>query len=201
MNTDNIQALGNLLVTYHSDLSYILNFQRHKVGELSSSEYLLKSNGTFQSFLNEFRVARNLEKTKTDILLDLTMDWVINENPHNVDGFAELLKNKGITHGKTMTSLASKILFLNDPWTILPLDSLAKKTVRLKNNIYSDYLPLTVDFQEKNKKEMKECLMSIDKHLTIIEAPFQNEIHKINIVRQNRYTDKILWTMGRKITY
>ncbi|PIQ19146.1 MAG: hypothetical protein COW66_02695 [Flavobacteriaceae bacterium CG18_big_fil_WC_8_21_14_2_50_34_36] len=198
MNTDNIQALGNLLGGYNSDLLYIRNFQRHKNGELGSSEYLIKSNGMFQSFLNEFRVARNIDKTKRDVLLMLTMDWVNLENPHDVDGFAKLLNREGITHGKTMTSLASKILFLNDPWTILPLDSLAKKTVRLKNNIYSDYLPLTFDFQEKNKKEMKECLMSIDKHLNIIEAPFQYEIHKINIIRQNRYTDKILWTIGRK---
>ena len=50
---DEIKALGNLLQYYHSDLTYILNFQRFKQKAISESEYLRKTDGSFQSFLNE----------------------------------------------------------------------------------------------------------------------------------------------------
>jgi hypothetical protein len=197
MTTEYIQALGNLLATYHSDLTYIRDFHRHKNGKISTAEYFKKSPGTFKSFINEFRVARNVDKNKTDILLGLTTEWIKQKHSDNVDDFAEQLKGNGITHGKVMTSLASKILFLNNPWTILPLDNLAKKAVALKTNNYKNYLPLTDIFITNNKNEIDKLLASVDQHLTIIESDFQQEIENIKEVRHNRFVDKLLWTKGR----
>jgi len=197
MTTENIQALGNLLSTYNSDLTYIRDFQRYKNGKLNEVEYLKKSKGTFKSFIDEFRVARNVDKTKTKILLSLTTEWIKLKNSDNVDDFAEQLKVNGITHGKVMTSLASKILFLNNPWIILPLDNLAKQAVGLKNNSYANYLPLSNKFIADNKNEIHKLLSSVDNHLTIIEKEFEQEIENIRVVRQNRFIDKLLWTRGR----
>jgi hypothetical protein len=160
---------------------------------------LKKSVGTFKAFINEYRVARNISKTKTDILLQMTIKWALSNNATNVDGFAESLNLKGITHGKVMTSLASKILFLNNPWAIFPLDNQAKQSLRLRSNLYADYYPLVKDFMENNRIEIYRYLNSIDQHLKTIETNFTNEIENIKTIRLNRFVDKILWTSGRNL--
>jgi hypothetical protein len=194
---DYIEALGNLLTNYHSDLTYIRDFHRYKNGAISTNDYLKKSVGTFRSFINEFKVARNVDKEETNTLLKITIAWTSSMNPNDVDEFAERLNKKGITHGKVMTSLASKILFLNNPWIILPLDRQAKQTLRVQRNLYYDYQPLTKEFSKKNKIEINRYLNSVDQHLTTIEAPFKNELKNIITIRRNRYVDKVLWTAGR----
>ncbi len=199
MTKENIQALGNLLANYHSDLTYIRNFQKYKSNNKTSSEYVKNSKGNFKAFINEFRVARNVKKGKTDILLSLTTEWVKQKQGDHVDEFAQHLKNNGITHGKVMTSLASKILFLNNPWSILPLDNLAKKAVGLRGNSYTNYLPLIDIFITNNKNEINTMLSSVDEHLAIIEKEFQGEIENLELIRHNRFVDKILWTQGRSL--
>ncbi|MEO8231476.1 MAG: hypothetical protein ABI638_04295 [Ignavibacteriota bacterium] len=198
MTLNQIKALGNLLQYYHSDLTYIRDFQRYKHGKIDTTEYLKKSKGSFKSFINEFRVARNIEKTKTHTLLNLTTDWITNKNSNDIDKFAALLKAKGITHGKVMTSLASKILFLNNPWKILPIDNLTKRAVGLKNNNYAEYLPLTKEFNKENKSDIDYCLASVEQHVNIIEAEFKKEIREIEKIRYNRFVDKLLWTIGQR---
>ena len=198
MTNEQIQAIGNLLEYYYSDLTYIRNFHRYKTGILEATDYLQKTNGTFKSFINEYRVARNVDKSKTDVLLHLTMEWISNDDSDNVDEFAENLKANSITHGKVMTSLASKILFLNNPWKILPLDNLVRNAVGLTENNYSKYQVLTEDYRQKNNSEIELCLKTVDQHLSIIEAEFENEITNIKTIRQNRYLDKLLWTIGQK---
>ena len=197
MTTNQIQALGNLLQYYYSDLVYIRDFHRYKNGKLETDYYLSLSTGTFKSFINEYRVARNIEKAKTDSLLQLTIKWVSTKNSNNVDDYASLLKEKRITHGKVMTSLASKILFLNDPWTILPIDNLAKQAVGLKTNIYSHYIPKVEEFKLKNKTDIDGCLDSVSQHLKTIEVDFKDEIENIELIRYNRFVDKLIWTIGR----
>ena len=179
MTKENIQALGNLLANYHSDLTYIRNFQKYKSNNKTSSEYVKNSKGNFKAFINEFRVARNVKKGKTDILLSLTTEWVKQKQGDHVDEFAQHLKNNGITHGKVMTSLASKILFLNNPWSILPLDNLAKKAVGLRGNSYTNYLPLIDIFIVSNKKDIDKTLSSIESHLIIVEKEFVDEIDRL----------------------
>jgi hypothetical protein len=165
---------------------------------LKTNEYLQKSTGTFKSFINEFRVARNVEKSKTKELLESTIEWIGKNENVEVDNFAEFLNIKGITHGKIMTSLASKILFLNDPWNFLPIDNLVKKAVGLKRNKYNLYELEVTKFKSTNLSEMNKCLESVEKHLKIIETPFQKKISNIKVIRQNRFLDKVLWTIGRK---
>jgi hypothetical protein len=148
--------------------------------------------------LAEYGVARNVDKTKVDILLKLTINWVTKNNPSNVDSFANQLKSKNLTFGKLMTSLASKNLFLNDPWTILPLDGRVKRAVNLPyNTTYAQYLPLAVEFKKKNVIDIEKSLTSVRDHLTIIEAAFEKEINNLRTIRYNRFVDKILWTIGK----
>ncbi|MCX6239910.1 MAG: winged helix-turn-helix domain-containing protein [Bacteroidia bacterium] len=193
-----IQALGNLLAFYHSDLIYIREFQRYKNGGMDISEYLEKSSGAFQRFVNEFGVARCFVKCKTNIRLQMTIDWTSADNSTDVDGFVETLNREGITHGKA-TSLVSKILFLNNPWKILPTDNRTKQSLGLKSNLYAPYLPLAKEFTKRNEIEINRYLNSVDQYLTTIEATFSNEIENLKTIRLNRFVDKILWTGGRDL--
>lgn len=185
------------MATYNSDLTYIRDFKRYKLKELSATHYSKKQTGSFKSFINEFRVARNVVESKTDILLQETTDWITHANAEDVDGFAQKLNASGITHGKIMTSLASKILFLNNPWQILPLDRLAKRALVLQTNRYKDYLPLLTDYVSKNREVILGLLSTVEYHFTFIEKQFQHEIENIQAIRFNRMVDKILWTSGR----
>lgn len=196
MTSENIQSLGNLLATYYSDLVYIRNFHRFKNGKINFEDYIQNSPGKFKSFINNYRVARNVQKGFTNILLKSTSEWISTSTENDVDKFANRLLSRDITHGKIMTSLASKILFLNNPWEILPIDSLAKHTVGLKNNLYADYIPLTNKFRADYKTEIFELLNSVENHLKIIESEFINEIENIKLIRENRLIDKMLWTSG-----
>ena len=89
--------------------------------------------------MNEFRVARCVRKNSISKLLTLTLRWVDGSNPDDVDNFAKHLREQDLTHGKTMTVLASKLLFLNNPQTILPFDDYTKQAVGLEENIYAEY--------------------------------------------------------------
>lgn len=197
MTTADIQATGNLLKTYHSDLTYIRNFQRYKKGQISANDFVKKSEGTFYQFLIEFRVTRNFQAGKSASILQLTTKWINGSTPDDVDGFSHLLNRGKLTHDKTMTSLCSKILFLNNPWSILPMDNLAKKAIRQKDNLFSNYILNLVQFRKKHSDTIKKNLNIVEPFLITIENDFKKEIRNINIVRQNRFVDKLLWTLGQ----
>jgi hypothetical protein len=194
-----IKAMGNMLQNYHSDLRYILNFQRHKQNKPQSGDYLQISPGSFQSFLNEFRIARNVYKENVRKLLDQTKKWIKQsdaDDVDDVDAFAEELKLKGVTlEGKTMTSLASKILFLNNPWKIIPLDTLNKKALNVRTNLYNE-------FYEAVQKKREALLINgpfspVQEYFETIEKEFKNDLKNIHIIRENRYLDKMLWVQGQ----
>jgi len=42
---------------------------------------------------NEFKIARNVDKTKTRELLEQTFEWINNEDPNDIDSFAVYLNN------------------------------------------------------------------------------------------------------------
>jgi len=197
MTTADIQATGNLLATYHSDLVYIRNFQRYKQGQFTADKFVEKSAGTFYQFLIEFRVIRNFQAGKSASILRLTTDWINGSTPNDVDGFANLLNKKKLTHDKIMTSLGSKILFFNDPWTILPMDNLARRALGQKDNLFSTYLTNLALFKKGNSDTIKNNLDIIEPFLTTIESDFKKEIRDIKTVRQNRFVDKLLWTLGQ----
>jgi hypothetical protein len=188
------KALGNLLTYYYSDLIYINNFQLFKKGSIDLDFYSIATPGTFKAFLNEYGIARSIIKGSTSSLLKLTNEWIKTENPYDVDGFAVFLKKRDLTKGKIVTSLASKVLFLNDPLHILPMDTRTRETVGLKENCYEDYNNLVNEFKKQNEYQIIEILKTIDKHLTTIESKFKEIIQDNNLLRYNRFVDKILWT-------
>jgi hypothetical protein len=192
-----IKAIGNFLATYESDLIYIQNFQRHRQGKISASDFTAKQNGMFYKFLIEFKVTRNFVQGKSDEVLKLTNFWLDKKNDTDIDGFATLLKSKGLTRNGTMTSLASKVLFLNNPWKIIPLDTQAKKTLKHKDdNLYKSFLPKLNDYRNEKSELMKSTLTVLNPYLTTIEKQFKNELDNIKAIRENRFIDKLLWTAG-----
>ncbi|MCX6352386.1 MAG: hypothetical protein NTX03_11065 [Bacteroidetes bacterium] len=201
MKTEDIQAIGNFLMTYHSDLTYIHNFQLWKQGKISDVDYIKKSKGSFYQFLIEFKVTRNFNKGESSEVLAETKKWIKKPKSDYVDSFAEKLMDNGLTRNKIMTSLASKILFLNNPWAILPMDNLAKNAVGQKeDNFYKSYTKKVEVFNSsENKKRIKSDLEEIKNYLKVIEADFKS-INDIKLIRENRYLDKLLWTIGQTKT-
>ena len=194
-----VKTIGNFLSTYYTDLDYIRNFQRFKENKISASDYLKKDTGTFYQFLIEFRVIRNVNKSKVADLLKETKAWTNGVNSNDVDKFAKHISRQGITHEKIMTSLASKILFLNDPWTIFPFDNLAKRSLNQRTNEYADYIPRIEKYKIENEYFTKMTFKTIDIYLKSIEKEFKGELKDLSTIRQNRFTDKLLWT-GVKIS-
>jgi hypothetical protein len=198
MDINIITASGNLLQYYHSDLNYILRFQKFKVNNENIEKYLNKDPGTFKSFVDEFKIARNFKKEETLNLLKLTLKWVQRNDCNDVDNFAIYLRDHKITDGSIPLLLASKILFLNNPWSILPFDSRGKKTVGLKNNSFSSYQTLVLQFKKENQIIINDSLSYLKPYLIEIEKDFKKQLFKIEIIRENRFLDKLLWTIGRK---
>ncbi len=191
-----IQALGHLLSTYSSDLKYIEIYHRFK----NSESYPVDALTNFKNFITEFKVVRNVKKGATDQLLQYLFNWLKNNTDKNnhVNCFAEYLKEngKGITHGKLQVSLASKILFLNNPWEVLPIDRRVRKTLNIKENKYESFMKSLGEFRQNNSTTISYYLDSIAQHISIIEQEFEGKIKSIEVIRNNRYLDKVLWTQA-----
>jgi hypothetical protein len=197
MTSEQIQAIGIFLQYYETDLLYIKEFQKVKNQEKYFKHYLSKENSSFYSFLIEFRIIRNISSGASNQLLDEILKWIKDDNYNDVDAFAEHLSNTEITRNQKLVSLASKVLFLNNPWEILPMDRLTRKTLNQNDNNYSIYKKGLEVFKKENEKQIKECLKFVE--------PITFEIHKdffgikeLNLICENRIVDKLLWTKGRK---
>lgn len=197
MTNQQYRTLGFFFAFYESNLHHIRNFQRFKNGKLPFSDYSTKGDHTFPKFLSDFKVARNVIKGGNPELLTLTSKWIKNKNEHDVDSFAILINNNNLTHGKVMTSLSSKILFLNDPYKILPIDTQVRKSVSQKSNLYSEYV------KEARKKmltkEFKDILNYIEQFSIQVEKNYKKELPKISQIRGNRLLDIFLWSNNGEI--
>jgi len=203
VNLNHVKALGSLMANYESDLEYIARFQDLKKSGFSYTEsYINKDDsGSFKAFINEFRVARNIKKELFENLLIETIIWVQKENADNVDDFAKFINKKGLSHDKRIpVSLASKILMLNNPWEILPIDSLTKKSLKHKynNNEYSVFKPALNKYIEEFRPKLEADLRTIEFYLVEVESKFKDRLNDIEKIRFNRYVDKTLWVGGRK---
>lgn len=196
MTIKEIKAIGNFLSNYYSDLNYLTHFKLYKEGHMSKEEYILKKEGSFYSFLNAFRVTRNFEQGKTASILELTSKWVKGLTPNDVDGFANFLNTENLTHKKIMRSLASKILFLNDPTSIYPMDGQARESLKQKSNLYSDYISLIEEFKINNSININHCLSLVKPFTSIIEDSFTDTLENLETIRYNRFMDILLWTTG-----
>jgi hypothetical protein len=197
MTKEYIQAIGNFLSTYHTDLNYIRNFQRFKHDKISATDFLQKRNGTFYAFLIEFRIIRNISQGSADRLLKETMSWVNDKNAGNVDLFAKKLSKTNLTRGHVVTSMASKVLFLNNPWSIMPMDALARKALKQRENNYSVYTNNIATYRKENKLVLKKFLEYTKPLTSIVDAEFKKELSDIKTICENRAVDKLLWTRGR----
>lgn len=195
MTTKQIQALGYFLAFYTTDLSYIDNFQKYKTSP-TNPNYSTKEIGSFYAFLVEFRVIRNISTGATKQILEQTINWVNGSNPDDVDAFAEILLKTGLTHNKTPTSMASKILFLNNPWKIIPMDSLARKTLKQKENIYHMYLKRLENYTNENQLVLEKYEEITNDLVNIIHNDYAG-LKDLNIISKNRMLDKLLWASGK----
>ena len=200
MNLEYIQAAGSLLATYHSDLTYIRNFQRARTDGTYGDAYLSNIPGGFQAFLNEYRVARNIPQGTTRRLWEFAMKWLNANSQPDVDLFAGALRDEGISHEKKlMASLASKILFLNDPASFIPMDILTRTALERCKNKYAIYQQKAMSFYDANLPEVTSMLQSVNADLELIENEFGFPVEQITAIRRMRFLDKVLWTKGRNI--
>jgi hypothetical protein len=95
-----------------------------------------------------------------------------------------------------LTSLASKILFLNDPWIIHPMDRLVRNSLKQKTNSYSDYELLLKQYKSNKVQEIDDCLKIVVPLAIIIEKDFNKVLKDLPIIRYNRLVDKMLWTQA-----
>jgi len=196
MEVNQIKAIGNFLATYQNELHYVSNFQLYKQGDIDVEKYTDQYNYSFYNFLIEFRIVRNFEKGSVAQLLKLTTDWIRQSPQNKVDDFANFLKSDKLSHGKVLTSLASKILFLNDPWIIHPMDRLVRNSLKQKTNSYSDYELLLKQYKSNKVQEIDDCLKIVVPLAIIIEKDFNVVLKNLPTIRYNRLVDKMLWTQA-----
>lgn len=199
MTEREVKVIGEFLRYYQTDLEYIDNFRRFLDGQIPLNDYSSKLRGSFYNFLVEFRIARNIRQGSSEELLHLTKEWCSQESCDDIDGFAQKLKTEDISRGATLSSLASKVLFLNNPWKILPMDALARKTLGQKNNIYSEYKNRVEIFGEEKKQTLDYLIEKIAPFVIGIESSFISSLSRIETIRRNRLTDKMLWVVGQSI--
>jgi len=200
-----IKALGSLLNYYESDLEFIAEFQKAKSGSYNDDYPDSKNAGSFKAFINEYGVARNISSENsenTKKLLDLILSYVEGADLNNVDGLAIQIRNAGITpKNRIPVSLASKVLMLNNPWEILPMDNQTCKSLKYSGALYSEYKVKLDSFIEINKVELLTQLAQITHLLIPVESKFKEILRDIETIRFNRYVDKVLWTGNAKFNF
>lgn len=198
------EATDHFNTYYFMDLFFIDRFQKFIHDKLSIEEYMKYSIGNLNHFLTEFRVARNRSKSKREIFPEEVKKW-IKDNRHsiNVNEFANHLKRKELSvkrkdqdEHQLAVSLASKILFLYQPEEISPFDSRAKKTIDYKGDVYHDFHSSVEGFYRENKTMIDEGIKKIEPFAIQVEKLFPELNHQKEI-RRNRFTDKLLWCIGK----
>jgi hypothetical protein len=66
-----------------------------------------------------------------------------------------------------------------------------------RGNKYSEFRKELDSFRINHTNEINSYLTSVSNHIDQIEKDFKGEIPNIEVIRNNRYLDKIMWTTGR----
>lgn len=196
MTKKQIEAIGHFLAYYYTDLLYISQFQSYIGGKISEIDYVSKTKGSFYSFLIEFRIVRNFQGGQALRLLEETSNFVRLSDCRDVDGFALQLSQTEFTRNNILASLASKILFLNDPGLIIPMDSRARKTLGQNVNRYNVYSQNLSIYTMQNENTIREMLDYVKPMTDIIHKEFPL-LKNIELIKKNRMIDKLLWTAGK----
>ena len=197
LHTKELQAIGNFIYTIDGDLHHIQNFQKFKNKKIGENDNLETETENFYKFLKEFRVVRNFVGGKTNELLLKTRNFIQGNHSNNVDLFAEILSQSDLTRNNVTTSLASKILFLNNPWEIIPLDKLARNALNQKDNKYETYKKKLAEFEIENIAVIQQIEEYTKPIINVVKLNFVGEIENIDKIISNRILDKILWTKGK----
>ena len=185
------RAMGFFLAYYERNLEHIYYFQQYINRNPGWQKYRDDRRNSFHRFLIEFRVVRNVKKGQSRRLLRLTENWINQNHPLDVNGFAKRIKRAGLSHEKQMVSLASKILFLYKPHKLLPLDSQVKASVKQKANNYEEFARKVKACRED--AGYQQCLRDAGRYAEKIEERFKGKIAYLPAVRANRMLDIWLW--------
>lgn len=187
-------ALGNFLSFYYKDLNWILHFQKFINNEIVIEEYLYDEKWGFNKFLSSYKIIRNRYKKYEYDLLEVVKSHIKRKKYNDIIGLANILKDKNITTGNAV-SLSSKILFLNNPVEIFPLDNNVKKLFDIEKDMYDDYLVEVKKFKKKYKSQIIHFLEKYKTHYLRTENKVIG-LKRIEIIRLNRFIDIYLWTKG-----
>ncbi len=188
-NQIELETLGNFLMNYSSDLSYIRAFQNWKLSGYKDINYIENEEFSLKNFLIEFNLLRFFKKEIHSDLFEKITKYFIQNKEINVDNLAHCLSET------KQISMASKILFLHSPEKIIIYDKFAKLGVNYKGNVYEEFI-LNVGVYSKEYQELiKKLTEQIPKSLYNLEK----KILTVNSykIRQNRLIDKLFWTIGK----
>lgn len=193
---------------YADELNCILEFQKYKQAYNAGqpATHLAKNvEKCIGEFLKEWYANK---KQYVPQILQAALQWISQQNPHDVCGLAVELK-KEIT-GDMEIAVASLILFFNDPAEITPYTRYVVLALGIDEKkcspcCYPTYLNCFKKFKDKCRAQIKACIKSLLPHLQQNEVDFMNDINNLGIImdicaiRENRMADKLLWVMGERI--
>jgi hypothetical protein len=184
-----LETLGNFLINYSSDLSYIRAFQNWKLSGYKETNYFDNEEFSLKNFLIEFNLLRFFKKEIHNDLFEKITKYFIQNKEINVDNLAVCLSEK------KKISMASKILFLHSPEKIIIYDKFAKLGVNYKGNSYEEFILNVGVYSKEYQESIKKLTKQIPKSLYDIEK----EILTVSSykIRQNRLIDKLFWTIGK----
>jgi len=200
------KTISSLVEGYFSDLSYINEFQNFK------KDAVIDKGHSLREFLKYYQVLRNIPiKENSNNYCDfenLVRKFVNkNETSDDVDLLVSTLIDKNISKMK-LTSLCSKILFLNNPLQIFPMDHYSRKGLifyyenkKLAEGNYNNYLINVNTFRIENNDKIIDFINSkeLSHYLAVIVAIenfFIDKIEEIEEIRINRFIDKYLMYLG-----
>jgi hypothetical protein len=191
MNIPLDEALEHLFNYYQEELGLIRDFQDWKSKLKTDSEY----EPSFKNALHYFYTLWWVRPERVPGLMTRTLQWVHGETPDDVDEFAESLSGY---LGSKETSLASEILFLNNPQKITPITAGVKEAVnKLKADNYRVYRRRFEKFQKENINKIRQNLDKIADRLLKAEREFGDQPQiDFERLRLDRYTDQLLRRKG-----
>lgn len=186
-STEKVRIMGVFLAKYEQNLEFILKFQNDKIAGISDA-----GKNSFYKFLTEFNVIWNMVKGTSD---ELYKD-VFESNLEDVDKLADLIKSKIYSKNQRLLSLASKVLFLSDPWNIIPLDKNNKKALGIKTGSYSEFKLALEKFKKDNKNDIDELVIKTQEIAKPVTEKYSKQIKDLDKIHENRIIDKMLWVLG-----
>jgi hypothetical protein len=218
ITSKDVKAIGNFLSNYYSDLLFIKEFRTQISNKAKAPDAYFEKDipGSFMNFLISYGINRNFTKAKDytgDIIKDLfyaikkyILNNLLNREPNSKDVILlkEEIKKTKDKYNKPITphnliSLSSKTLFLYKPF-YYPYDSQARISLNYKGNVYQTFHNKAENYSKENKNNKEKidlCLREITKYTDIIEKNFNGLFDDIEVIRFNRFVDKMLWTFGK----